>query len=72
MVKGRRSVPPAVCSSAPTSFAPVRGCRSWLRNFDNNTGLGSVNGVTSTLATGGWNRSPYFDDLGIQTTRTAA
>jgi V8-like Glu-specific endopeptidase len=34
----------------------------WLRNFDDNTGRGSVNGVMSTVTTDGWNRSPYFDD----------
>ncbi|MFG2004047.1 trypsin-like serine peptidase [Spirillospora sp. NPDC048911] len=34
----------------------------WLRNFDANTGRGSVNGVFSTITTSGWNRSPYFDD----------
>lgn len=34
----------------------------WLRAYDNATGLGYVNGVMSTLASGGWNRSSYFDD----------
>ncbi|MET7711668.1 hypothetical protein [Streptomyces sp. NPDC005407] len=34
----------------------------WLREFNDSNGLGSVNGAMSTLATGGWNRSSYFDD----------
>ncbi|WFB11222.1 hypothetical protein LRS74_32445 [Streptomyces sp. LX-29] len=34
----------------------------WLRDYNPLTGLGSVNGVMSTLATDGWNRTPYFDD----------
>jgi V8-like Glu-specific endopeptidase len=34
----------------------------WLREFNDSTGLGYVNGAMSTLATGGWNRSSYFDD----------
>ncbi|NUL07871.1 trypsin-like peptidase domain-containing protein [Streptomyces lunaelactis] len=34
----------------------------WLREFNDANGLGSVNGAMSTLATGGWNRSSYFDD----------
>ena len=34
----------------------------WLRVFNDATGLGQVNGAMSTIATGGWNRSSYFDD----------
>ncbi|MER6916671.1 hypothetical protein ABT354_33895 [Streptomyces sp. NPDC000594] len=34
----------------------------WLRNPVASSGLGHVNGVVSTLITGGWNRSSYFDD----------
>ena len=34
----------------------------WLREFNDANGLGQVNGAMSTLATGGWNRSSYFDD----------
>ncbi|MGW0557796.1 trypsin-like peptidase domain-containing protein [Streptomyces sp. NPDC002926] len=34
----------------------------WLREFNDSNGLGYVNGAMSTLATGGWNRSSYFDD----------
>ncbi|MFD9818846.1 trypsin-like serine peptidase [Streptomyces violascens] len=33
----------------------------WLMNYNNTTRLGQVNGITSTLATDHWNRSPYFD-----------
>ena len=33
----------------------------WMRNYSDSTRLGSVNGVFSTLASSGWNRSPYFD-----------
>jgi V8-like Glu-specific endopeptidase len=34
----------------------------WLRAYDNASGLGNVDGVMSTLASNGWNRSSYFDD----------
>ncbi len=34
----------------------------WLMDFNDSTGLGQVDGVTSTIASGGWNRSSYFDD----------
>jgi V8-like Glu-specific endopeptidase len=34
----------------------------WLREFNDSNGLGSVNGVTSTVNSDGWNRSSYFDD----------
>ncbi|TQN32519.1 trypsin-like peptidase [Haloactinospora alba] len=34
----------------------------WLREFDDSSGLGHVNGVTSTVTSDDWNRSPYFGD----------
>ncbi|SPE99491.1 trypsin-like serine peptidase [Streptomyces sp. MA5143a] len=34
----------------------------WLREFNDSNGLGSVNGVMSTVNSDGWNRSSYFDD----------
>jgi V8-like Glu-specific endopeptidase len=34
----------------------------WLMSFNDSTGLGQVDGVMSTLDSGGWNRSSYFDD----------
>ena len=34
----------------------------WLRAYSNTSALGYVNGVMSTLASDGWNRSSYFDD----------
>ncbi|GLF99730.1 trypsin-like serine peptidase [Streptomyces yaizuensis] len=34
----------------------------WLREFNAANGLGSQNGVMSTIGGGGWNQSPYFDD----------
>ncbi|MER6916312.1 hypothetical protein ABT354_32020 [Streptomyces sp. NPDC000594] len=34
----------------------------WLREFNDANGLGSQNGVMSTISSGGWNQSPYFDD----------
>ncbi|MGW0824703.1 trypsin-like serine peptidase [Streptomyces sp. NPDC002845] len=34
----------------------------WLREYNDSTGLGYVNGVMSTIAGGGWNRSSYFGD----------
>jgi V8-like Glu-specific endopeptidase len=33
----------------------------WLRAYSDSTKVGYVNGVFSTLASSGWNRSPYFD-----------
>ncbi|WP_432745299.1 S1 family peptidase [Streptomyces sp. JH002] len=34
----------------------------WLRVYNDSTGLGQVNGVTSTVDSAGANRSPYFGD----------
>ncbi|MDH6116960.1 hypothetical protein ABH930_000379 [Kitasatospora sp. GAS204A] len=34
----------------------------WLREFDNSTGLGHVNGVMSAIDCSDWNQSSYFDD----------
>lgn len=34
----------------------------WLREYSDSTGLGYVNGVTSTATSDGWNRSSYFGD----------
>ncbi|ANW18998.1 hypothetical protein I3J09_12655 [Streptomyces clavuligerus] len=34
----------------------------WLRELNDANGLGSQNGVMSTISSGGWNQSPYFDD----------
>jgi V8-like Glu-specific endopeptidase len=34
----------------------------WLREFNDSNGLGSVNGVMSTVTSTGWNEAAYFDD----------
>ncbi|KOV61786.1 lipoprotein [Streptomyces sp. NRRL WC-3618] len=34
----------------------------WLREFNDSNGLGSVNGVMSTVTSAGWNEAAYFDD----------
>ncbi|WP_055531767.1 trypsin-like serine peptidase [Streptomyces graminilatus] len=34
----------------------------WLRVFNDSNGLGSVNGVMSTVTSNGWNEAAYFDD----------
>lgn len=34
----------------------------WLRVFNDSNGLGSVNGVMSTVTSAGWNEAAYFDD----------
>lgn len=34
----------------------------WLKDYDNTTLLGYVNGNMSTLTSDGWNRSPYFNN----------
>ncbi|GAA4669219.1 peptidase [Streptomyces chumphonensis] len=34
----------------------------WMRKFDDASGLGYTNGVTSTVNSDGWNKSPYFGD----------
>ncbi|GAA3943026.1 peptidase [Actinomadura viridis] len=34
----------------------------WLRQYNDSNGLGYVNGTMSTISSGGWNRSPYFDN----------
>ncbi|MCC3651940.1 hypothetical protein LIX60_10760 [Streptomyces sp. S07_1.15] len=34
----------------------------WMRQFDESSGLGYTNGVTSTINSEGWNRSSYFGD----------
>ncbi|MFC8824735.1 trypsin-like serine peptidase [Streptomyces sp. NPDC057137] len=34
----------------------------WLRNYSDSSGLGYINGVTSTITSNGWNRSSYFGD----------
>ncbi|POM22766.1 hypothetical protein BTM25_49700 [Actinomadura rubteroloni] len=44
------------------NFQPGSSGGPWIRNFDNTTGRGQTNGVTSTISTtGGVNKSPYFD-----------
>jgi V8-like Glu-specific endopeptidase len=44
------------------NFGPGASGGGWLMSFNNNTGLGQVDGVMSTLDSAGVNRSPYFDD----------
>ncbi|MFJ6939042.1 trypsin-like serine peptidase [Streptomyces sp. NPDC101132] len=34
----------------------------WLRKYSSSTQLGYLNGVTSTVNSLGWNKSPYFDE----------
>ncbi|MFM9587921.1 trypsin-like serine peptidase [Streptomyces scabiei] len=34
----------------------------WMREFNDSNGLGSVNGVMSTVTSTGWNEAAYFDD----------
>ncbi|MFF8959372.1 hypothetical protein [Streptomyces sp. NPDC014894] len=34
----------------------------WLRTYSEANGLGSQNGVMSTISGGGWNQTPYFDN----------
>ncbi|MFC0039701.1 trypsin-like serine peptidase [Actinomadura rayongensis] len=44
------------------NFQPGSSGGPWIRAFDNSTGRGQTNGVTSTISsTGGVNKSPYFD-----------
>ncbi|MGI5404875.1 trypsin-like serine peptidase [Streptomyces sp. CA-135486] len=43
-------------------FGPGSSGGPWLREFNDANGLGNVNGAMSTISSGGWNRSSYFDD----------
>ncbi|MGY0059512.1 trypsin-like serine peptidase [Streptomyces sp. LZ34] len=44
------------------NFGPGASGGPWLWSFDDTTGLGFADGVTSTITSNGFNQSPYFDD----------
>ncbi|MFI5843108.1 trypsin-like serine peptidase [Catenuloplanes sp. NPDC051500] len=48
-------------SKISCDFGPGSSGGPWLWNYDNNSGLGYVRSVMSTVDTAGVNRGPYFD-----------